>query len=347
MATRFWAAVKRYAKVTENVIPLFRELFYNKEDTNLRVPSVLEKNLGGDFGIISFAGGDGFYSDKLFCTTGAFSYMFKGAEAVISCSGHAFSEPTALLNAEYMWNSENSGFYNMPRRDCLLGEFDPVYKDYRTGKIRPEEIYRPGGILDVICQKLYGSNAEAMYRLFCLCGKDGEAPAPYPCNKETFTAGNQVLLPYRWDNELTVEQIEGFISAFGQVQQLNEAAISLLEGCKDDPDLASYYKLLKDNTIFVTLLYAYMHLYKRIDAFFRGEEENVEALNEVISRLAQYAQEGRQTDFAAVDAMGGANARREELFDTLAYNLRLMRYSLESGKRIPDQREELEDENWW
>ena len=46
-AGEFWKKVLEYSTVKENVFPTFRELFYNKKDTRLRIPDIISKKLNG------------------------------------------------------------------------------------------------------------------------------------------------------------------------------------------------------------------------------------------------------------------------------------------------------------
>lgn len=353
-ASKFWEAVQKYTKVKENVIPLFRELHYNRDDDKLRIPDVVSKAWQGEqsFGIINFSGAGGFYNDKLFFISSVFNYMFKGADALITCSGSAFQEPLQIFNAEYMWKCENSSFYNMKDVPVGYDAFLKLYYDCRDTKVRPHEVYGDGGMLDVICQKLYGENWEAMSKVFKLCGENFECVVPYACNKETLNAGNDVIIYYRWDNELPETEIEKFIASFGEIKRLNELAESILKAEKtDNPDIKSYLEMILLNKPIVCYWYEYLKLYLAADQFIKngvGEKEKLieqtAALREKV--LGEKSQHNAR-NFDTVDAMLGALARREEMLDVQEYNLSLIIQSLETNKRIPDNRKILHKEIWW
>ena len=65
----------------------------------------------------------------------------------------------------------------------------------------------------------------------------------YVLNKELDMAGNDVYLKYRWENELSKDEIKAYISAFAETEHLNKLAISLLKDCKNS-DIQSYYTML-------------------------------------------------------------------------------------------------------
>ena len=339
-ATRFWAAVQSYQTVTKNVMPLFREMFYNKQDNQKRIPDLVAKHIK-DFGVVVFAGSDGFYSDKLFSLSACLSYMYKGASTVITCSGTAFCEPLSVFNSEYMWNCENSAFYNAKAPDNFDG-FMEYFDTLRKSNIYPDQVYKKGGMLDIICQKLYGKNSDKMYEFFSLHGKDCECPAPFACNKETGTSGNNVLLDFRWDNPISKAELDSYITKFGRIRNLNEQGLLLLSGC-DDADIKEYHRLLLLNTSLISFICKYLELYKEIETGKADKETLLKTANELIKT----AKENADLSFKTVDALGGALSRRQEIFETLKYNLELMCDSIKTDKRIPDSAKKLQDENWW
>ncbi len=343
-AAKFWAAVRSFSAVKQNTLPLFRELYYNQSDDRLRVPEVLKEQLGEDFGIVSFAGSDGFYSDKPITLAAKLSYMFKGAKAVLCCSGNAFSEPLGLINAQYMWNSETGKTDDIPTR---YETFIPFFTKLRIGEYRPEEVFVEEGLLETVCQKLYGENGGRMFEFFTLRGKKDECPVLFPCNKELGTAANSVLLDYRWDHPLSKAEIEAYVERFEEIDRLNLRAKEILSGCKNDPDIQVLYESLCDTVPLVRLLYHYTKLYARAAERLTSDRNDPSDLLKEADELMQYAAEQRELPFEAIDTMGGAHARRKELFETIGYNLYLIKCSLNSGKRIPEEAKALVDENWW
>ncbi len=353
-ATKFWCAVREYSKVKKNVFPLFRELFFNKEDDKMRFPDVVSKSWDKEygFGIINFSGGGGFYTDKLFFASSVFNYMFKGTDALITCSGSAFQEPLQIFNAEYMWNTENSGFYNLSERPKNDDEFMKLYVDSRNAKFRPEEIFGENGMLDVICEKLYGEHAEVMSKIFKLCGKNFECVVPYACNKETKTAGNDVLIEFRWDNELSPDEIKALTEHFSEIERLNVTAQQLLRTQENLPeDLQSFLKMLSLNNYLVSFWNRYLQLYAMTDKLIsegKGDKNLILGLiNVLLEEVRVELKRHKEMNFECVDAMLGALARREEMLEVLEYNLGLMQKSIETNKRIPDDRKILQKEIWW
>lgn len=353
-ATKFWCAVREYSKVKKNVFPLFRELFFNKKDSKMRFPDVVSKAWAPEFGygIINFSGGGGFYTDKLFFASSVFNYMFKGTEALITCSGNAFQEPLQVFNAEYMWNTENSAFYNLPNRPRNDGGFMKLYVDSRNARFRPEEIFGEGGMLEIICKKLYGDHGELMSRVFHLCGKNFECVVPYPCSKETKTAGNDVLIHFRWDNELPESEIRELIDRFSEIERINNTARQMMEQAESLPrDLQSFLTLLSLNNRLVSFWHRYLELYAFADGLFKGKGgDKQEILNEIQKLVKEVRCElkcHRSESFAYADAMLGALARREEMLEVQEYNLMLMSKSIKTNQRIPDDRIILKKEIWW
>lgn len=346
---KFWYAVQKYSKVKKNVIPLFRELFFNHEDDRMRLPEIVAEgwDFSQDFGIVNFSGGDGFYSDKLFFPSSVFNYMFKGANALITCCGNAFQEPLQIFNAEYMWNSEGSGFYNLPARPENDESFMKLYLDSQKTLFRPEEIYGEGGMLDVICEKLYGVHGHAMAKVFKLTGENGECVVPYACSKETMTAGLQVLIRYRWDNPLSAEEIAGLTRTFGQILELNRKALEILEQEKNE-DVAAFREMLEKNTVLIAFWHRYLQLYPRVEACLQqGGEALLQSIDTLLSEVAAQLQSHLSSGYCFADDMQGALARREGILETQQYNLELMKKSILTGERIPADRENLEKGEWW
>ncbi len=353
-AGEFWKKVLEYSTVKDNVFPTFRELFYNKKDTRLRIPDIVSEKLSGlqDFAVINFSGGDGFYTDKLFFASSILNYMLKGTQALITCSGNSFQEPLQLLNAEYMWNCENSSFFNLKDAPTEYEEFLKFYKDCRHTKFRPEEIFSDGGMLDIICEKLYGENAQVMAKLFKLRGKNGECPVPYACNKETRTHGNSPVLFFRWDNEIDEEKLKKVTDRFNQINLMNTEALKLLESIDEcDEDINSFREMLSLNAILVSYWCEYLELYRAADDFIK---KNIGKKNELIEKAAEGIMKSQtekklheERNFDNVDIMEGALSRRVELLTTMEYNFSLIKKSLETGKRIPDDIEAVKEGVWW
>lgn len=350
---KFWYAVQKYSTVKKNVFPLFRELFFNHEDDRMRLPEIVAEkwDYSQDFGIVNFPGGDGFYSDKLFFPSAIFNYMFKGAGAVITCDGNAFQEPLQIFNAEYMWTCEDSGFYNLTDRPQNNETFMKLYEQSRNNAFHPEEIYGEGGMLDVICQKLYADHGAAMAKIFKLSGKNHECVVPYACSKETLSGGLDVLLRYRWDNPLPAEQIAALTESFGEMLRLNREALAILQQEGQLPeDLEQFFQMLQLNTPLVEYWHRYLQLYPQVEAQLVGGNQSetlIQTIDELLSQVAVQLQNHQNRDFQPVDDMGGALTRREELLHTQQYNLELMKKSILTGQRIPEDRKIMKKGEWW
>lgn len=350
---QFWYAVQKYSKVKKNVIPLFRELFFNHDDDRMRLPEIVAEkwDFSQDFGIVNFCGGDGFYSDKLFFPSAMFNYMFRGAGALISCCGNSFQEPMQIFNAEYMWNSENSGFYNLSPRPADDASFMKLFFESQKTQFRPYEIYGEGGMLDVICEKLYGENGPAMAKVFKLTGKNHECVVPYTCSKETLTAGLDVLIRYRWDNPLPAEEIAKLADSFGEIVRLNEMAVSIM---KEEPalsaDLEKFCEMVQMNTPLVSIWHRYLQLYPQIENLLQqgGDKKTlIQTIDALLEEVAVLLKNYRDCSFQFADDMLGALCKHEQILITQQYNLELMKKSILSGQRIPADREIQEKGEWW
>ena len=350
---QFWYAVQKYSKVKKNVIPLFRELFFNHDDDRMRLQDVVAEkwDFTQDFGIVNFCGGDGFYSDKLFFPSAVFNYMFRGANALISCCGNAFQEPMQIFNAEYMWNSENSGFYNLSPRPENDESFMKLFFESQKTQFRPEAIYGEGGMLDIICEKLYGSHGGAMAKIFKLTGKHNECVVPYACSKETLTGGLDVLIRYRWDNPLPEEEIAALTESFWEMVRLNRQAIAILQAEADlKEDLVKFGQMVELNTPLVSVWHRYLQLYSAIEAHLQqGGDGGIlcQQIDTLLEEVAALLRDHHSRNFRFADDMQGALARREEILTVQQYNLGLMKKSLLTGQRIPEDRQIQQKGEWW
>ena len=347
-ATKFWEAVLKYSKVRENVYPLVRELYYNLDDGKKRIPDIIAPALGSGFGVVNFFGSDGFHNDKLFFVSSIFNSFFKGADAVISCSGHYFQEPLQVFNAEYMWNCENSAFYMPDSIPDNYEDFMELHSQAQKTAFRPEEIYKKGGMLDIICQKLYGDDGEAAAEMFRLCGKNYECPVPYACNKEMQTAGHDVLLPYRWENILTKDETDEYVSSFKEMTALTKEACNILKDCKNE-ELKVYHKMLTLNLPIVSMWHSYLEIYQSLSAAFENgtpKEDFVDRIQSLLDMAEEKHREHIAMNFDTSDVMKGALAKREEMFVLMKTNLRLMMESVKTGKRLTIDKLQTKKEIW-
>lgn len=343
-ALNFWAKVREYSTVKENVYPTFREQYYNKESDTLRL-----HNPSFECGVIAFVGGDGFYSDDLFPTTALFHKMMRGVEVMITCSGNAFAEPLQIFNAEYMWNCNNSSFYN-DNEPVGFEKFTPYFEKSRAGRYHPDEIFANGGMLDIICEKLYGEDATIMADFFRLRGTNGQCPSPYPCNKELDTNGSLAVFPFRWDTEWESEKRESYIERLLEIIDLSKKGLELLSHGKNE-SIKEYSQLLFMNIPVLLALYEYSMLYTEMENYFANKtvEKNklLEKIKELSERFDKEKERKEIREMNCADVLGGAFARRTEIFENLIYDLSLMKKSLNESKRITKADSAREKGAWW
>ncbi len=345
----FWEKVCEYRKVSENVYPLFRELYYNIDTNDLRTQTMASHVK--KFGTIAFCGGDGFYSDDLFPTTSLMHKMMLGSDVMITCSGNAFAEPLQLFNAEYMWNSTDSGFYNLCDYPTEYEPFVELYHKARLGQFRPAELFAEGGFVDVACRKLYGDDARAMYEFFKLRGENGECPVPHPCSCELFTRGSDGIFSFRWDNEWDESKRDEFAKKIAQIKKVSHEGYRLL-GDACGTDALEYRRMLGYNLTVIDLLCEYMSLYVELDDGFKGKKAfDKDALKARIGackeKVFNAKKEHAELGFDFVDLLDGALARRLEILENMDYDFTLMKKSLDSGERIPADRKVRDGGVWW
>ena len=349
-ALYFWTKVQEYSKVRQNVYPLFREQYYNKNKSTYRFADYLENVSALRFGVIAFCGGDGFYSDDLFPTTSLLHKLMIGSEVMITCCGHAFTEPLQLFNAEYMWNSSDSAFYNLNDHPTDFEGFNKFYENARTGGFRPSEIFAKGGMIDDICQKLYGDDAEVMSEFFRLRGENGECPAPHPCHNELGTRGSNGVFDFRWDTEWDSEKRVAFTKKLCQILEVSKKGAEIIAYASSD-DIKQYHRMLSLNLPILQYLYDYVLLYGDMEEYFASKTGDVYELTERIKSLsAAVVKENKafeQGGFVFADVLSGALARRSEILKNMEYDLSLMAKSLIEGARIPTDRIERSGGAWW
>ena len=353
---KFWASVMTYCRNSKALIPLFRELFHQWESPELRFELMAETVPA--FGCIYFSSGDGHYSDKIYTPSGAYAAVMKACDLVICANGGALQKPTQLTNAEYLWNPDHSAFWNLE----IAKDFKSCvehYHAFREGKIRPEEIYGEGGLLETSCALLFGAHvAKRVADVFRLQGKNGECPIFTACNAELWTKGSRVNYPMLWDTPVEPKQQAAFLERFAQsaivTQQANEILKELLQE-ELDTNTREHLAFLEESTALYTTmcrqLAEYMELYIQADRFladgtalsddFHARLDRLEA--DATATLKMVQNDGRK----AFDPLGGAIWRREDLFDFIAYCAGQIRKSLQTGQRVPEDRRPLRTKDWW
>ena len=363
---KFWQKVSELLPHYENLFIGFRENSFNIE-TNENVYDVLKKGWKNcDFASICFCGGDGFYSDKLFVPGGLFNHLMKSAASMVTENGNGNQEALQVFNAEYMWNADNSAYYNIPDMPDNYKDFEPFYIAYLKGVTRPEEIYGDEGFLKIICEKLYGKGAaEDFKQLFTVHGEDGAPPLTSPCSCEIYTNFSKVVFPMRWDNDelpeeaekgLTINKIlNKFIQMDYATKKAKEISAKIYREKKYFPELEEDVAWLKDNFAicehFTDMLVRYMQCYKKVNAYFtKGEKvpgETKEMLAALKTEADEFLKEISDMGLEAIDYLGGALVRRDEMADFLSYNSEIMLRSIAEDKRLPSNLRPLKTREHW
>ena len=363
---KFWGKVSEYISDVKNVYIGFREEFFYHSKPERRTAQIekLVKNAAME----NFIGCDGFYDDKLFAPTASLNYIMKGAATISTEAGNAFQEPLAVFIAEYSWNSEKSNFYNVSPRPENYEEFLNVFYGMLESRVYPDEIYKSGGFLDIICTKLYGEKIGAdMAKLFKLHGKNGEPPIPCACNVDIYTNFTRVIYPMRWDNDgfadingngLDTKEIKDMTVRFEQcsivTKKAHEIIKDVLKKC-DNKDIKNDLTWLEDcfnmGQMLTECLFKYMTIYGKILPWFTdktvditGAEDEIYALREEIKQYLDWVEASERKPF---DRFGGSLVRRYEIGEHLDYWTRIMLSSLKTGKRIPDDVRPLATRQWW
>lgn len=364
---KFWQKVSELLPDYKNLYIGFREQFFNHDgDNRLRYDMTRDGWKNCDFSAVQFCGGDGFYSDKLFLCGGLFNRLMKSCSGIIIENGNGNQEAMQVCNAEYLWNSENSAFYNIPDMPDNYKEFEPFYINYLKGNTRPEEIYGEEGFLKIICEKLYGKEAGRDFKeLFSIHGEDGAPPLTSPCSCEIYTNFTRVIFPMRWDNEDLKQDAEiGFsvnsilnkyIQMDYSTKKAKEISAKIYREKKYFPELEEDVKWLSDNfTIcekFTDMLLRYMQCYKKVNAYFEfGEKipnETVMNLETLKKEADEFLIEIKNMNLKAIDTLGGALARRDEIADFISYNSEIMLRSITENKRIPSNLRPLKTKTHW
>ena len=99
----------------------------------------------------------------------------------------------------------------------------------------------------------------------------------------------------------------------------------------------------------VAFWHRYLQLYPQVESCLRqgGREALLPAIDALLVEVAEELRNHRGRDFRFADDMQGALAKREEILVTQQYNLELMKKSILSGQRIPEDRVIQEKGEWW
>ncbi len=344
---RFWGAVMRYMKCRDGVIPLFRELFHNHDDNRLRY-DMLDESIPSGFGSVFFSGGDGFYSDKYFVPSAVITKTMERAELIVCANGSALQRPTQLMNAEYLWNPDGSAFYNADIPDNYT-DFMAFYNAILATTHRPEGLY--GELLETACRRLWGdTDGAVLAEVYRIHGARYECPVFTVCSVELYTRRTRVTFPVRWDDPSAEEQLPQMRARYAETVTLNTAARSRLFGVTA-PDAEFLREGLAVVSELCQLMVRYIDAYRMAAEWFTagvplegGFRESVRA---IVDDAEAYRKRLAESGRTAVDPLGGAIARRDELFDLIAYNAGLILQSIETNLRIPENRRPDVTRQWW
>ncbi|MBO5726063.1 MAG: hypothetical protein J6S00_03245, partial [Clostridia bacterium] len=277
MSIKFWSAVSKYLD-KENIAPCFREQFIYQEKDGLRCEYLNKVGMQTDTAVINFGASDGFYGDKLFTLISLFNYMMKDFSYMLMANGNAYQEPLQVFNAEYTWRVEGSSFYELKEKPTDAKTCMDLYKDVVLAHYRPEEIYGNDGMIDVICEKLYGKTVGAkMAEIYKLRGSNDEAPVPMACSVEIFTNYNRIIMVMRWDNEnFTETDIAEKKQRFSECAKLSALARDItkdvlngeIENADTRADIAWLCEGFSFGTELCEMLHEYMIIFEKLHKAF-------------------------------------------------------------------------------
>ena len=157
---QLWQNIGRQLPKAENVEIGFREIFPLQGSTRKWVYYFKHTMSAAKlpFAIFMFfAGGADYYlSDYPAVPTPAIDRSFLGSEAIYNASGGFNQEPMQIIDAEYSWNTRSNGFFHDPSNyeDAVR-----IWKSYVDNEARPNEIFGKDGLLEKVCECLYGRTA--------------------------------------------------------------------------------------------------------------------------------------------------------------------------------------------
>ena len=356
---KFWSCVSKLIE-NKNLTAGFREQFTYHNSPELRQNALEKFGMEMDSGIINFSGADGFYDDKIFTITAIFFKAMKKFDEMINANGNAFQEPLQIFNAEYMWNSENSAFYNEENLPDNYNDFIKLYNDSIAGVHRPEEIYGNGGIIDVICQKLYGEEiGKKMAELTKLSGPNGEPPIACAANVDIYTRYNFLVYDFRWENdELSKDMMIHYKERFNTCYAVTSNAVKIMKEVLSydmtdtmRSDLEWLSESFEMGEKLTGLLTQYMEIYILLDALMKEKNDAFDGIVSQINLLREKIKVYRRwltlSHRIPFDVLKGSLVHRERIGEHLDYWTSLMLSSIETGKRVPDNFRPYETKNWW
>ncbi len=355
---KFWAAVMKYAKRTDGVIPIFREAFVQHDDDRMRL-NMIDESVQS-YGCVYFINGDGYYGDKWFTPCGAYIKFMPNADLVICANGNAIQKTTQYADAEYLWNQNNSAFYNLGEISKDFKKMTRDYEDFSAGLVRDEGLYGEDGLLERSCELIFGEKyAKRIADLYRISGKENECPIFTFANVELWSGLLRKNLPMLWDTPVDRERQIEFRERFAESALATYTAKEILEEILENDDLPNKTRehlefLHKASSItakLCRLLKNYMDLYVEADKYFEtGEKPQgdiVERAESVAKEADVYLAKIKNEAYKPFDKFGGIFVRREEMFDFVSYSARQIIKSIKTNKRVPDDRRPEKVLHWW
>ena len=206
-----------------------REQFVSDEPPGLRA-EMLQRRLdevGNGHGVfvIAFVGGDNYYNSQLVSIAPALHPYYLGAETIYTVTFGSVVEPAQLVNAEYAWNANAPGAFEVAdTRDDVL----ELLERCRAGEEQKDDVFGRDGILSRACDRLYGPQAgPILARLFSLGIGTGVSPVLTGWGSVTRHVGS--LLKGQADGA------EEHRTEWEQKQELTVEALSLAEAALAEP----------------------------------------------------------------------------------------------------------------
>ncbi len=355
---KFWEAVMKYVKSTDGIIPVFREAFVNHEDDRMRLNMIDE--VVSSYGCVYFINGDGYYGDKWFTPCGAYIKFMPNADLVICANGNAIQKTTQYADAEYLWNQNNSAFYNIEKISKDFQKMTRDYEDFSAGLVRPEGLYGTDGLLERSCELLFGEKyGKRIADLYRIRGKEHECPIMTFANVEIWSGILRKNLPMLWDTPQEYERQIEFRERFAESALATYTAKEIMEEILENDDLEAttrehlefLHKSASMTAKLCRMLKNYMDLYIEADKYFADgtilQGDIIERAESVAKEADFFLDKLKKDGYKPFDKFGGIFIRREEMFDFVAYSTRQIIKSIKTNKRIPDDRRPEKVLLWW
>ncbi len=357
---------------------VLREQFFSDE-TSLPRFEQLRHTTGNQckLGAVYFSSGSGYYNSLPVTADAACIRYFTALNTVIAGSGNAFQEARQAILAEYLWNPVGSAWQiNLPEQSNLQ-EFLPLYDKLCDGKTLPEAIFAHGGLLEQVCDRLYGQKAG-------LLAAQAQRPQTYPCfepvNKRkpaalaaVFPLHNEIFpgnvfsvfrktMKVSWHPELNLEALE-FAGRYASLlprlikvtresaDLFRQASACCLPGfpLKADNRQAHLKRLADTCAESVCLLEFTRQWLLVLDSAWKLLQQQSQDKKPISSRIDSFLEQLKQHAIAlqiqsaeVIDPSGADIGQAQRTVDFIQQELLHIRETLESGK-FPENK----PVNWW